>query len=74
MSHEIEESLMRGYVINDHDASRSQDPQCLFHLESRVAGGVQAVVNEELDLTERAKQRRQPSSAGSLDVGPASSE
>lgn len=61
---------MRGYVIN-RDASRSQDPQCLFHLGSCVAGGVQAVVNEKLDLTERAKQRGQPSSAGSLDVGPA---
>jgi hypothetical protein len=47
---------MRAYVVDNHDASRGQNPQRLFHLESRVAGGMQAVMNEEIDLIQRAKQ------------------
>jgi hypothetical protein len=34
---EAGESLMGAYVINDHEAARSQDPLRLFHLESRIA-------------------------------------
>jgi hypothetical protein len=53
-----EENLMRAYVVDNHDASRSWNLQSVFRLESRVAGGRQAVMNEEVDLNQRAKQRR----------------
>jgi hypothetical protein len=49
---------MRAYVVDDHDASWCESIQRLFHLESHVTGGMQAVMNEEIDPSERAKQRR----------------
>jgi hypothetical protein len=49
---------MRAYVVDDHDAPWCENVQRLFHLESHVAGGMQAVMNEEIDLSKRAKQRR----------------
>jgi hypothetical protein len=35
---EIEESLVRANVVNNHDASRNENTQRLFHLKSGVAG------------------------------------
>ena len=49
---------MRAYVVDNHYATRGQKLKSLFHFKSRVAGSVQAVVNEEINLNDRAKERK----------------
>src|SRR5215467_10740380 len=52
------EAQMRLYVVDKHDASRRHRRGSLLHLEQRVLRGVQAVVDEQLDMSDVQHQAR----------------
>lgn len=58
------------HIIHQDGSVVSQGRPCPIQFESYVAFGVQAVVNEEINLPQSRKQPGKPSPARTLDVGP----
>lgn len=67
---ESSKSFVRFDVIYQHDPADRHCTGHLFHLEKCIPGGVQAIVNEHLNLAGVFDHAWEAFSAGSLDVGP----
>src|SRR5277367_3186103 len=67
---ELAEGLVALDVVGD-DRSPAHRAPCALELEAKVAGGVAAVVNEQIDLAELGEQRWKSPSAGPVHVRPA---
>src|SRR5690349_21858843 len=65
------EALMRVDVVHQHDPADGHGRGRLLHLEHRVLGGVQTVVDEHLHMADLAHQRRKPVAARAFQVRPA---
>jgi hypothetical protein len=69
VGHKVAERLVVN-IVDQHEASDPKSRPRLVHLECHVSGGVQAVVNEQVDLTQLSQELRQPPSAGPPNVRP----